>query len=160
MLSFILVLNSAYESVEGDENGSSSQVDSDDVSVHNESDEAEIEDSVLDTSTIKNMKTNFYKLTKTEQENFSQEEMNIRFLLKLNPTRVYTLEDLNETETLDRGLRLLFHARYGQTKQHMKISPHVEYDKLPREVARQIAIKMSIEDREIKESKALLQFVR
>jgi hypothetical protein len=75
--------------------------------------------------------------------------MNLRRLLKLSPTKVYTEKDLEDPETLDRALRLLFVARFGQVNQHIRISPHVEYDRLPRLVLNTIQTKMKEEDAQL-----------
>ncbi|MCJ1268526.1 hypothetical protein MMC22_008414, partial [Lobaria immixta] len=50
----------------------------------------------------------------TLQQQYSPADMNLCALLSLDPDKVYLVEDLEDEETLDRALRLLFLARYGQ----------------------------------------------
>ncbi len=68
--------------------------------------------------------------------------MNLRRLLKLFFTKIYTMKDLNDSEILNQTLRFLFVTRYEQITQHMRINSHVEYDKLSKNVTRVIKIKM------------------
>jgi hypothetical protein len=91
---------------------------------------------------MKIMKIEYDKLTTLKQEQYSQEKMNLRRLLKLSLTKIYTMKDLNDSDVLNRALRLLFVTRYEQITQHMRISSHVEYDKLSKNVIRVIRIKM------------------
>ena len=81
-----------------------------------------LKDIVLETTTTKKSRQNYSKLTSIEQEQYNQDEMNFRYLLSLSPTRIYTVEDMDDIEVLDRALRLLFHARFGQDQQYMRIS--------------------------------------
>ena len=53
-----------------------------------------LKDIVLETTTIKKLRQNYSKLTSIEQEQYNQDEMNLRHLLSLSPTRIYTVEDL------------------------------------------------------------------
>jgi hypothetical protein len=68
--------------------------------------------------------------------------MNLRRLLKLFFTKIYTMKNLNDFEVLNRVLRFLFETSYEQITQHMKINSYVEYDKLSKNVIRIIKIKM------------------
>lgn len=85
--------------------------------------------------------------------------MNFRFLLKLNSHYVYILTNLNNFEIFNRDLQLLFHVKFDQVKQHMKVFPHVEYDKLFRKIARIIEQKIIIEKYQIKKSKVLFKLI-
>jgi hypothetical protein len=91
---------------------------------------------------MKIMKIEYDKLTTLKQEQYSQKKMNLRRLLKLSFTKIYTMKILNDFEILNRTLRLFFITRYEQIIQHMKINFHVEYDKLSKNVIRVIKIKM------------------
>lgn len=120
----------------------------------------DIENAVIENMIVKIIKNNFYKLTRIEQKKFSQKKMNIRLFFKLDFDKTYTLKNLNDSKIFDRKFRLLFHARFEQVKQHMRISFHVKYDKLLKEIAKQIALKMIIEKQKIKKFKTLLELIR
>lgn len=53
--------------------------------------------------------------------------MNLRQVLSFSADKVYDLDDLDDDNTSDRALRLLFMAKF---------SPHIHYDKLPTTVAK------------------------
>ena len=59
-----------------------------------------LKDIVLETTTIKKLRQNYSKLTSIEQEQYNQDEMNLRHLLSLSPTRIYTVEDLRRWKYL------------------------------------------------------------
>jgi hypothetical protein len=99
--------------------------------------------------TVQQLKRNFRRLEYADQEQFDQDEMNLRLILSLSPDRVYTMEDLNDKDVLDRALRLLFINRSGQENLSMRISPHIKYDKLPTSVAKAISLKLRVENRKI-----------
>lgn len=115
-----------------------------------EHEELTMDDLALESITTKSLKAKYSKMSSQEQENWTPDEMNIRSLLSLSPDRVYTVEDLNNEEILDRGLRILFHARYGQRKQFMRVSPHITYDKLHKLVAGGIEAKLAVEEAQLK----------
>lgn len=70
----------------------------------------------VDSITMKTLKEQYGKLSSKQQEEWSPADMNLRALLTLDPTKVYGVKDLEDEMTLDRALRLLFAARYGQKK--------------------------------------------
>ena len=47
------------------------------------------------------MREMFNKLVRREEENFDQDTMVLRQLLRLSPDRMYTLDDLNDNEIHD-----------------------------------------------------------
>ena len=53
-----------------------------------------LKDIVLETTTTKKLRRNYSKLTSIEQKQYNQDEMNLRHLLSLSSTRIYTVEDL------------------------------------------------------------------
>lgn len=75
--------------------------------------------------------------------------MNLRALLSLDPDKFYSVEDLEDEEMLDRALRLLFLARYGQRQQHLRISSHISYDQLGRAVSDSIETKLKMDEAEL-----------
>lgn len=101
-------------------------------------------DFTLESITIKTLKARYNKLDARKQEDWSPTDMNLYALLSLDPEKSYTIDDLDHEETLDRALRLLFLARYGQRQQHFRISPHISYDRLPQEVSKRIEAKLII----------------
>ena len=103
-----------------------------------------------DTMAVMKLRKYYSKLSVEEQEKYSQEEFNFRYLLSLSPTKIYKVADLTDPAILDRGLRLLFHKRYGQQDQFMKISPHIEYTHLPPEIASKINTKVRVEEEDLR----------
>ncbi len=97
---------------------------------------------VLKIIIVKFFKIQYAKLNKDEQKQFSQKKMNFRRFLKLSSIKVYTKKNLDDSETLDRALRLLFVVRFDQVNQHIRISSHVEYDRLSKLILNIIQIKM------------------
>jgi primosomal protein N' len=73
--------------------------------------------------TYKPARSHFKSLAKEEQEAFSQEEMNMLQILDLDPTKRYIDMDLDQHDILDRALRLLNVAKFGQGEEHMHVSP-------------------------------------
>ena len=124
---------------------------------NDEDEEEEAKGVFFESLTTKKLREQYSKLDILEQENYSQEDMNIRRLLQLSPTKIYTVEDLQDPEILDRGLRLLFNARFGQTQQMLKISPHIEYDQLPKALAASIKKRMMVEEDQIQKVLTFLQ---
>ena len=74
--------------------------------------------------------------------------MVLRQLLSLSPDRIYTVEDLADNELLDRALRLLYRARFGQSNGYSRISPHIRYDKLQPDIVSGIKDKLKLQDGE------------
>lgn len=89
-------------------------------------------------------------MNKTEQEAWDQDTIVLRHLLTLDPRRTYTVADLADNDILDRALRLLFRARFGQDREYVRISPYIRYDKLSRRVAETIDKNCRITDKEIR----------
>jgi hypothetical protein len=105
---------------------------------------------------MQKIRNDYKKMPVAEQEAFDQEDMNLRMLLQLSPTHVYTLEDLEDHDILDRGLRLLFSQRVGREHRSMRLGPHILYDKLPTKVAKTIKKKM----REIPDVSRFVAFMK
>jgi hypothetical protein len=63
---------------------------------------------VLKIIIVKFFKTQYAKLNKAEQKQFSQKKMNFRRFFKLSSIKVYTKKNLDDSETLDRALRFFF----------------------------------------------------
>ena len=92
------------------------------------------------------MRETFNKLNRGEQEGFDQDAMVLRQLLSLVPDRVHTLQDLEDNKIHDRALRSLYRARFGQSTDYSKISPHIKYDMLHANVLSDFKKKLKIED--------------
>ena len=75
--------------------------------------------------------------------------MNLRQLLGLAPDQVYALADLENCDVLDRTLRLLYRARFGQVNQNIWISSHINYNKLSAAVSAVIKVKLHLEKAEV-----------
>ena len=118
------------------------------------SDEADTGPALLDVMdepvTALRLRQNYAKLSMAEQEAFNQDEMNLKQHLSLDPDHVYTIEDLENPMHLARGLQLLFQARFGQARTDIRLSPFINYDKLPVELAKAIQEKMLLNKAELK----------
>lgn len=76
-------------------------------------------------------------MTAEEQAGYDQEVMNMR--LMLDPDMVYTAEHLKSSAVLERSLRLLYRARFGQEQGNVRISAHLVYNALPKRALQAIA---------------------
>ncbi len=97
---------------------------------------------VLKIIIVKFFKTQYAKLNKVEQKQFSQKKMNFRRFFKLSSIKIYMKKNLDDSEILNRALRLLFVARFDQVNQHIRINSHVEYDKFSKLILNIIHVKM------------------
>jgi hypothetical protein len=95
---------------------------------------------VMFMDTYKVARAFFRSLPIEEQETFNQEEMNLCQIIDLDPTKQYTEEDLDQHDTLDRALRLLCVARFGQGEELMRVSPHINYDAISATIGRDTII--------------------
>ena len=107
------------------------------------------EEIMLHNRTQKQMREAFKRMSRKEQENFDQDTLILPQLLSLPPDRVYTLNDLDDPDVHHRALRLLHHARFGQSKEYSRISPHINYDMLHPKVVSGIKNKLRIQEDEI-----------
>ncbi|KAL8834745.1 MAG: hypothetical protein Q9170_003622 [Blastenia crenularia] len=112
-------------------------------------------DTRLVSRTTKELRQRYSQFTKTEQEEFDQDSIALRQLLSLKVDRVYELSDLNDPEILDRSLRLLYRARFGQSHERIRISPHIRYDKLTKQVCRAIEKNSKMDHQEITRKRAI-----
>jgi hypothetical protein len=71
-------------------------------------------------------------------KNFDQNNLNERNLLKFDPNKLYYRANLEQSYILNRALRLLFQARFGQETSHWKISPYINYSHLPDRIIKAI----------------------
>lgn len=110
----------------------------------------------LESSTLQSLKKSYAKMTRLEQENYDQDEMNIRLLLLLNPNKVYEELDLRNPDILGRALRLLYRARFGQEHESQRLSPHINYTALSGKMAKTIANKVEVQRKAMKTLKIKL----
>ncbi|MCJ1430192.1 hypothetical protein MMC29_008108 [Sticta canariensis] len=73
---------------------------------------AGIEELTLESISTKIFKAKYNKLDPKEQEQLSLVDMNFCALLSLDPDKIYSVKDLEDEETLDWTLRLLFLIKY------------------------------------------------
>ena len=109
----------------------------------------EVGEIMLHNRTQKQMREAFKRMSRKEQENFDQDTLVLRQLLSLSPDRVYTLNDLDDPDVHHRALRLLHRARFGQSKEYSRISPHINYDMLHPKVVSGIKKKLRIQEDEM-----------
>jgi hypothetical protein len=76
-------------------------------------------------------KKHFCQLGLIRGEDYDQERMNIEYHLRFDGHKVYQEADLGDERILDRALRLLYRARFGQGAKNARISVHVKYPALP-----------------------------
>ena len=122
--------------------------DSNDVSQNDKMEDATGE-MKLQSKTLKQLRDYYHRLTRKEQEAFDQDQMGLRNLLSLSPDKIYTRDDLSDREILNRALRLLYRARFGQAHEYIRISPHIRYDKLHPSVVQSIKSKLDTDESEI-----------
>ena len=91
-------------------------------------------------------------MTAEQQESFSQENFDLQQLLRLDPAKCYTRHDLQDEIFLGRGLRLLYLAKFGRDTMYTRLSPHINYDKLPAQLAQSIKDKMEMEEDRLRKS--------
>lgn len=134
----------------------SSEVSSDfDAKARNDNPEAWIDgldanaEILLESRTRRQMRLIYDKMSRKDQESWDQDGWNLRTLLALSPERIYTLEDLDDQEIHDRALRLLYRARFGQTRDYARISPHINYTHLHKDVSASIRAQNQLHDGEM-----------
>ncbi|KAL8841353.1 MAG: hypothetical protein Q9170_000984 [Blastenia crenularia] len=103
----------------------------------------------------KQIRETYGKMSKKEQEGYDQDEIVLQQLLTLDPKKVYVEEDLQDPDIHARALRLLHRARFGQANEYSRISPHIRYDRLHKDVVRQININMQASEDQIKYLRSL-----
>ncbi|KAL1623787.1 hypothetical protein SLS54_004248 [Diplodia seriata] len=81
---------------------------------------------------------NIKRMSASGREDFDQALLNYEILLALDPDRVYQAVDLEENDVHERALSLLYRARFGQTRENIRLTPHVRYDALHPDTAKQI----------------------
>ena len=140
----------------GSDQSSESDVSSDfDPKARNDNPEAWIDgltenaEVLLESRTRRQMRQYYNNLTRKEQETWDQDEWNLRNLLTLSPDRVYTLEDLADEDIHDRALRLLYRARFGQSRDYARISPHINYTHLHKDVSASIKARTRVHEGEM-----------
>ncbi len=69
---------------------------------------------VLKIIIVKFFKTQYAKLNKAEQKQFSQKKINLRRFFKLSLIKIYMKKNLDDFEILNRALRFIFVACYDQ----------------------------------------------
>lgn len=104
---------------------------------------------LLESRTRKQMRKTYNSLTRKKQEQWDQDEWNLRMLLSLSPDRIYTVQDLEIEEIHDRALRLLYRLRFGQSKDYARVSPHINYTHLHKDVCASIKAQNEIESEEV-----------
>lgn len=71
------------------------------------------EDFDIDATTAETMKADFGQMSVQGQDSFDQDVWNLQGLLKLDPEKVYNIEDLEDDRILERALKLLYLSRFG-----------------------------------------------
>ena len=124
-----------YESEE-DENEIDSERGSEDVAAHEESDAIHairishglgIVSTPFESSVYKQLRRRLMQLNPSEQEKIPQEEIQRCIYLSLDPSHVYSLHNLDESDILNRGLRLLLHQRVNIERERLRLTPHINY---------------------------------
>jgi hypothetical protein len=72
----------------------------------------------------------FWRNTKEWIKSYNQNNINKKTLLKFNPDKMYAREDFIDQTVLDRAIKLLFQARFGQEVHAWRISPYIKYNHL------------------------------
>ncbi|KAL8787945.1 MAG: hypothetical protein Q9213_001973 [Squamulea squamosa] len=103
----------------------------------------------LQSRSTKAIREIYAKIDRKQKEAFDQDEIVLQHLLSLDPYKAYIDSDLDDQDILDRALRLLFRAPFGQEKEYVRISPHIRYDQLHKDVINQIRESMKLSDQHI-----------
>lgn len=124
-----------------------------------EQDKDDGNDVVLRSRTYRQIRETYARMSRKQQEDFDQDTLHSRSLLSLSPTRVYTLDDLQDPEIHDRALRLPYRARFGQEHEYIRVGPHIKYNKLAPEVVESIKQNMTTFDTEVAYYTSIVQKV-
>lgn len=130
--------------------------DTDNKVSENKMDVDRVSEDILEVRTTKKWHQDLLKQPVSVQEAFDQDNFNLRQLLALSPKKVYGIDNLEDEKTLDRALRLLYMAKFGQLDMNTWISPHIQYNKLPIAVANSIASKLKVEEGQVRDSLAIV----
>lgn len=95
-------------------------------------------DTTFDDAVLKTAKQQLKKMTRHDREAYDQSILNLTVLLSLDPERVYYKVDLEHPNIFERALTLLYRAKFGQTHEHVRLTPHVRYDALHPDIAKRI----------------------
>lgn len=123
----------------------------------NEMDIDRVDEDILEAKTTKKWRQDLLKQPVSVQEAFDQEDFNLRQLLALSAKKMYGKDNLEDEKTLDRALRLLYMAKFGQVDMNTRISPHIQYNKLPIAVANSITSKLQVEEDQVRGSLAIVR---
>lgn len=77
---------------------------------------------------LKEVRKMYKRLSPDAKKSFRFDDWLVFQVLQLDAAKVYTLEDLEDPNTLERGLRLLYLRRLGRAQDLLLDSIHVNYD--------------------------------
>lgn len=109
------------------------------------------EASSLDNPNVKKVRSALWQMKGTDIEKLNQDDFNLKALLRYDKDLVYTKEHLANPLVLDRALRLLMQARFGQESSYWRISPHINYDRLPIKASKAIEARMGIDKKDLRQ---------
>ena len=107
-------------------------------------------------SFTKELRRRYLWLPEELKNEVSQDVINFYRFLSYDPDKVYTVDDPQDNEILNRGLRLLFGNRIGQAQERLRVTPHISYEALPKSLADAIASKLAQEKETIEDVASLL----
>ena len=118
----------AVKSTESSESGTDD--DSETSSQASQGENEDDEEEYLDPSNVKSLDEKYKELSRLERELADPNELALRQLLLLDPSREYEIKDLDERPVLLRGIRLLLKQRFGQGDEGLALGPHISYHDL------------------------------
>lgn len=77
--------------------------------------------------------------------------MNLKMFLELDADRMYDIQNLEEPAVIERSLRLVFAARFGQTEtiDMLRASPYINYTCLSKNVMEEVGAKLATEEKDL-----------
>ena len=114
-------------------------------------------DYAIEAATMKQLRRKALDADRALQEGLTQDDLLFFRMLALDPNHEYTLGDLEDEETLHRAFQLLNQTKVGQDTERLRLTPHINYDSLPKGVTATIRAKLELEDARIEESKKIIR---
>ncbi|KAL8852159.1 MAG: hypothetical protein Q9221_002983 [Calogaya cf. arnoldii] len=101
------------------------------------------------TGTGRPLRSAYNRLSKSAQEAYDQDQIYLKQLLSLSHDYHYTVAGLENEDTHERALSLLYRARLGQEHDISSISPHIQYNHLPKSICDAIKKRIQVRDSEV-----------
>ena len=111
---------------------------------------------ILKSNMIKQLKKKFMKFNQFEQKKFDQNFINAKFFLFFDSHKFYIIQNFQKSKIFDKIFRLLLIKKFEKENFMTKISSHIRYDKLFKNVIDVIKTKFSVEQIQIQNAFVIL----